>query len=142
MRHFTNDGPFRGPLLDGIWPDAIGVLEAPDRPMPIGTALVVGRDAAGIALWELVVHDEVVPGRWIVVDREFHPAQGNAPRLDRAGRGIVVRSGAGEDRGSINTDRSSSPIRRVIGLGPEDLGHVPQLGVIVGADGGKGLAVG
>src|SRR5262249_39558434 len=45
-------------------------------------------------------------------------------------------------RGSINTDRSSSPIRRVIGLGPEDLGHVPQLDVIVGAVGDEGSAVG
>jgi hypothetical protein len=44
--------------------------------MPIGQALRVGRDdSTGCALWELVVHDEVAPGRWIVVDREFRPVQ-------------------------------------------------------------------
>jgi hypothetical protein len=43
--------------------------------MPVGMALRVGVDAAGRSVWELVVHDEVVPGRWTVVVREFHPAQ-------------------------------------------------------------------
>jgi hypothetical protein len=75
MQYFTDAGPFRGPLLHGIWHDAIGVLEAHDQPMPIGLALCVGRDAAGCTVWELVVHDAIVPGRWVVVDREFHPAQ-------------------------------------------------------------------
>jgi hypothetical protein len=75
MRYFTDAGPVRGPLLHGIWPDAIGVLEALDRPMPIGLALRVGVDAAGRSVWELVIHDEVVPGRWVVVDREFRPAE-------------------------------------------------------------------
>jgi hypothetical protein len=74
MRYFTGDGPSHGPLFDGIWPKAIGVLEAPDKPIPIGLAVRVGRDAAGYVLWTLVVHDDVMPGRWIVVDREFHPA--------------------------------------------------------------------
>ena len=74
MRYFTDAGPFRGPLLHGIWPDAISVLEALDKPMPIGQALCVGVDAAGLAVWELVIHDAIVPGRWIVIDREFHPA--------------------------------------------------------------------
>jgi hypothetical protein len=74
VRYFTDAGPFRGPLLHGIWPDAISVLEALDKPMPIGQALCVGVDAAGLAVWELVVHDAVVPGRWVVIDREFHPA--------------------------------------------------------------------
>jgi hypothetical protein len=42
--------------------------------MPIGTALAAGRDAAGRALWTLNVHDAELPGRWLVVDREFRPA--------------------------------------------------------------------
>jgi hypothetical protein len=75
MRYYAEVGPFRGPLLHGIWPDALDVLEALDKPMPIGMSLCVGRDAPGYALWELVVHDVDVPGRWIVVDREFRPAQ-------------------------------------------------------------------
>ena len=74
MRYFTDAGPFRGPLLHGIWPDAIGVLEALDRPMPIGMALCVGVDAAGRALWTLSVEGQDLPGRWIVEDGEFQPA--------------------------------------------------------------------
>jgi hypothetical protein len=74
-RYFTNAGPERGPLLHGVWPDAIGVLEALDKPMPIGLAVCVGRDATGAALWDLVVDDAPVPGRWVVIDREFRQVQ-------------------------------------------------------------------
>jgi len=51
VRYFANAGPSRGPLLSGAAPGAIGVLEALDQPMPIGMALAVGRDAAGLAVW-------------------------------------------------------------------------------------------
>jgi hypothetical protein len=51
VRYFANAGPGRGPLLSGAAPGAIGVLEAPDQPMPVGMALAVGRDAAGLAVW-------------------------------------------------------------------------------------------
>ena len=74
MRYFTDAGPFRGPLPHRIWPDAIGVLESLDRPMPIGMALAVGVDAAGRALWTLSVEGQDLPGRWIVEDGEFRPA--------------------------------------------------------------------
>ena len=50
MRYFANAGPDRGPLLYCAAPDPIAVLEALDKPMPIGTALCVGRDAAGLAV--------------------------------------------------------------------------------------------
>ena len=56
-------------------PGAIGVLEALDQPMPIGTALRVGVGAAGRALWALTIDGDDVPGRWVVVDREFQPAE-------------------------------------------------------------------
>jgi nucleoside-diphosphate-sugar epimerase len=36
----------------------------------IGAALCVGRDAAGVALWELAVGKVEVPGPWVVIDRE------------------------------------------------------------------------
>jgi hypothetical protein len=75
MRYFSNVGPARGPVLKGTVPGVIGVLEAPDKPMPIGQALYIGRDAAGAAEWALIVHDEVVRGRWVIVNREFHPAR-------------------------------------------------------------------
>jgi hypothetical protein len=75
MRYFTDAGPFRGPLLHGIWPVAISVLEALDKPMPIGMALCVGVDAWCRALWTLSIDGEDLPGRWVVVDREFQPAE-------------------------------------------------------------------
>jgi hypothetical protein len=75
VRYFTNVGPNRGPVLKGTVPGAIDVLEALDQPVPIGMALCTGRDATGIAVWRLVVHDAAVAGRWIVVDREFRPVR-------------------------------------------------------------------
>src|SRR5262249_57867122 len=74
-RYFPNAGRERGPLLHGPVPGAIGVIEDLDKPMPIGMAMRVGVDATGAALWELVVDDVLVPGRWVVIDREFRPAQ-------------------------------------------------------------------
>ena len=57
-------------------PGAIGVLEALDKPIPIGMALYVGcDDATGAALWEPVVDDALVPGRWVVINRAFQPAE-------------------------------------------------------------------
>ena len=73
MRYFTNAGPDRGPLLYGTVPGAIGVLEDLDKSMPIGMALRVGRDDAGRALWTLSIDGEDLPGRWVVIDREFQP---------------------------------------------------------------------
>ena len=75
MRYFANAGPDRGPIVYGTTPDAIGVIEDLEKPIPVGMALCVGVDAAGLAVWELVVHDALVPERWVVIDREFHPAQ-------------------------------------------------------------------
>jgi hypothetical protein len=75
VRYFANVGPDRGPVHYGTVPGAIGVIEALDKPMPIGMALCVGVDTLSRAQWELVVHDAIVPGRWIVVDREFKLAE-------------------------------------------------------------------
>ena len=75
MRYFTDAGPFRGPLLHRIWPDAIGVIEDLEKPIPVGMTLCVGRDDAGRALWALTVDSDDVPGRWVVIDREFQPAR-------------------------------------------------------------------
>jgi hypothetical protein len=84
VRCFANAGPSRGPLLSGAAPGAIGVLEDLDQPIPIGMALAVGRDAAGLAVWTLTVHSDELPGRWLVIDREFRPA--TDPDRDRPGR--------------------------------------------------------
>ena len=75
MRYFTNVGPARGPILYGSVPGAISVIEALDQPMPIGMALCIGVDAWSRALWTLTVDGEDLPGRWVVVDREFQPAE-------------------------------------------------------------------
>jgi hypothetical protein len=48
-------------------------LESPDDHTLIGMALSVGWGEGGVSLWRLTVHGVEVPGRWIVVDREFWP---------------------------------------------------------------------
>jgi hypothetical protein len=73
MSYFANAGPKTGPIL---WRDdyeAIGVLEARADHMLIGTALLAGWGSGGAALWRLIVDDVELPGRWIVVGREFRP---------------------------------------------------------------------
>ena len=76
MTYFTNIGPKNGPFL---WRDArgaaIGVLEAPDNHSPIGMALPFGWTKDGVARWRLSVRGAQVPGLFIVVDRQFRPAQ-------------------------------------------------------------------
>jgi hypothetical protein len=72
MESFTNASA-SGPVRYGQLPGSIGVLEDPDKPMPIGMANCTGWDPAGLAVWKLTVHDADVPGRWIIVDREFRP---------------------------------------------------------------------
>jgi hypothetical protein len=43
--------------------------------MPIGMACCMGWDRDGLAEWRLVVEGDDVPGRWIIVDREFWPVE-------------------------------------------------------------------
>jgi hypothetical protein len=76
MPYFTNMGPGSGPILwrDGLV--AIGVLEALGARTPIGMALLAGSDEHGLALWTLTVSRAEVPGLWVVVDRQFRPAEG------------------------------------------------------------------
>jgi hypothetical protein len=74
MRYFANAGPDRGPIVYGTTPDAIGVIEDLEKPIPVGMALCVGVDAAGRALWTLSVEGQDLSGRWIVEDGEFQPA--------------------------------------------------------------------
>jgi hypothetical protein len=75
MSFFANMGPQSGPIL---WQEkdqcrAIGVLGSPHDPRPIGTALQVGRTEGGIAIWSIAVEGRELPGRWIVLGREFIP---------------------------------------------------------------------
>ena len=65
-----------GPIRYHQYRFAIGVLEAPDNFMPIGMAFGTGRTEDGLKVWKLHVHGDDVPGRWVIVDREFRPAPG------------------------------------------------------------------
>ena len=65
----------KGPIRYGDVPGSIGVLEAADKPMPIGEAHCLTCDENGLAVWTLRIGKQEIPGRWIIVDREFRPAQ-------------------------------------------------------------------
>ncbi len=65
----------KGKIRYGEVPDSIGVLESPDKFMPIGEASCRTHDENGLAVWTLRIGKEEIPGRWVIVDREFQPAQ-------------------------------------------------------------------
>jgi hypothetical protein len=83
MRYYTNVGPVHGPAFDRRIPPTIDVLKASDDAQPIGTALCVGVGDQGIALWRLIVDGSVIPKRWILVDRQFRPAESGSPQPSR-----------------------------------------------------------
>jgi hypothetical protein len=71
MRRYFAHISGAGPVRYGQVPGSIGVLDAPDKPMPIGMAnCCIGWDSAGLAVWRLTVEGADVPGRWIIVDRD------------------------------------------------------------------------
>ena len=72
---YTNAGPVQGPFLYRDAPKAIDVFDAPDDPTPIGTALCLGSNRVGVAVWKLTLNDTELPGHWVVIDRKFVPAQ-------------------------------------------------------------------
>ena len=53
----------------------VGVLEALDKPMPIGIASQVGQTEGGLAVWCLNVDGADVPGRWVIIDGRFVPVE-------------------------------------------------------------------
>jgi hypothetical protein len=85
MSYYTNVGPVQGPVFDRCVPPTIEILQAPDDAQPIGMALCVGSGFQGIALWRLIVHGAPLPERWIVVDRQFRPANLRMARPSRRG---------------------------------------------------------
>ena len=62
-----------GPIRYGQTPGSIGVLESLDNFMPIGQASCFTHEENGLAVWELSIGGKTIPGRWIIVDREFRP---------------------------------------------------------------------
>ena len=72
--YYTNIGPEKGPYLDRDVPGVTDVLLAPTDLIPIGRAFYLGLDTAGVAMWKLNIDGGWVPGRQVVVDREFKAA--------------------------------------------------------------------
>jgi hypothetical protein len=58
----------------GQVPSAIGVLEAPFHPMPIGEASCRDWDENGLVVWPIRIGKEEIPGRWVILHSEFQPA--------------------------------------------------------------------
>jgi hypothetical protein len=73
MRYCTDVGPVHGPAFYRGAPGHVDILGDPSERAPIGTALCVGVGEGGIALWCLIVGGDAMPGRWILIDREFRP---------------------------------------------------------------------
>jgi hypothetical protein len=80
MAYFTDAGPESGPILWGAGLGPIKVLDAPDRYLAIGTATPAGQTEGGLALWQLTIGGAALPGRWLVLGREFLPVGGRKPR--------------------------------------------------------------
>jgi hypothetical protein len=79
MRYFT-DACTEGRVLFGQLPWVIGVTEAPDKPLLVGTAMRRGRTEDGQAVWSLKVRGADMPGRFIIVDGAFAEVEpGSAP---------------------------------------------------------------
>ena len=72
-KFFTNTGPRSAPFLWREACAAIDVLRSPDDLAPIGTARLAGCTASGIAIWEIIVGRAAIPGRRVVLGREFIP---------------------------------------------------------------------
>jgi hypothetical protein len=74
MRYFAHICQ-KGPVRYGTIPGSIGVLETLDKPMPIGEASCRTHDEYGLAVWTIRIGKQEIPGRWVIVDREFRPTQ-------------------------------------------------------------------
>jgi hypothetical protein len=69
--HISENGSIRYDVVPG----SIGVLESPDKSMPIGESHCVTWDEDGLAVWTLRIGKEKIPGRWLIVKQEFRRAR-------------------------------------------------------------------
>ena len=74
MQYFTSDSGL-GRVRYGAIHWRIGVDASPGNPQRIGDASEVGLTTTGLALWRLHVQGAEVPGRWILIDGRFVPAE-------------------------------------------------------------------
>jgi len=65
----------KGPVRYGDVPGSIGVLEALDKFMPIGEASRRTHHENGLSVSSLRIGKQEMPGRWVIVDREFKLVQ-------------------------------------------------------------------
>jgi len=70
MMYFTNVGGLGRVRYHQI-PRSVAVLKSLHDGTPIGMASEIGRTDDGLAAWSLHVDDADVPGRWIIIDRQF-----------------------------------------------------------------------
>jgi hypothetical protein len=70
MTYFT-DASRKGRVFFTQLPWVIGIIEAPDNRMAIGTAMRRGWTDDGLASWSLKVRGADVPGRFIIIDGQF-----------------------------------------------------------------------
>ena len=75
MAYYARFGPKSGPLRFAAGYYGIGVIHARETRTPIGEALVAGQDRDGRALWRLTIDTIDLPWRFVVIDRQFRPAQ-------------------------------------------------------------------
>ena len=66
----------KGKIRYGDVPGSIGVLETPDKFMPIGKAHCLTWDQNGLAVWTLRIGKQEMPGRWVIIDRRFLEVEG------------------------------------------------------------------
>jgi hypothetical protein len=81
--YYATIGPLRGPPIYSEALLAIGVTKRWRGGVPIGAALCVGRDETGVALWELTVGKVEIPGRWVLMDRQFLRPESTARECSR-----------------------------------------------------------
>ena len=65
--HISHNGPIRYEDVPG----SIGVLERTSSQCRIGEPSCRGHDENGLAVWTLRIGKQEIPGRWVIVDREF-----------------------------------------------------------------------
>jgi hypothetical protein len=70
VRYFANLSK-RGPVKYRDVPGSIGVLGAPDEPMPIGQDSCFPWDEKSLAVWRLSIGGQEIEGLWVIIDREF-----------------------------------------------------------------------
>jgi hypothetical protein len=99
MTYFT-DASTKGRVLFGQLPWVIGITEAPDKPLLVGTAMRRGSTEDGQAMWSLKVRGAEVPGRFIIIDGRFVEVE---PGGEKTGQNVtqMIEQGGRFERACI-----------------------------------------